>query len=229
MRRLADRARPGAARPRARQRRGARAAARPGARPGWLHASGERDDDDDRERRSGARAAVGPFRRARAFQQLVRDALACAAREGWREIILSDADFRRLAAGRARRGRVAAGLVRQRAASCTLLARRYDEVVRRHARFVHLARDLGAHHRRARVPDRPTRWTCPAPSGARAGCCSGWTPSAATAYCGSEPERRLLLRENLQEWLRQSSPAFPATRWACSGRDLGIALKGFSR
>lgn len=35
----------------------------------------------------------GRFSGREAFQQLVRDALATAAREGWREIILSDADF----------------------------------------------------------------------------------------------------------------------------------------
>jgi hypothetical protein len=30
-------------------------------------------------------------------------------------------------------------------------------------------------------------------------------------YCGSEPERRVALRETLKEWLQKSSPAFPAT------------------
>ena len=35
----------------------------------------------------------GRFEGRVAFQQLVRDALACAAQEGWNEIILSDASF----------------------------------------------------------------------------------------------------------------------------------------
>ena len=35
----------------------------------------------------------GRFEGRKAFQQLVRDALAAAAREGWREMILSDPDF----------------------------------------------------------------------------------------------------------------------------------------
>ena len=30
-------------------------------------------------------------------------------------------------------------------------------------------------------------------------------------WCGSEPERRVLLRESLNEWLLKASPAFPAT------------------
>ena len=35
----------------------------------------------------------GRFEGRDAFRQNVRDALACAARQGWRELILSDADF----------------------------------------------------------------------------------------------------------------------------------------
>ena len=35
----------------------------------------------------------GRFEGREAFRQRVRDALACAAREGWQEIMLSDADF----------------------------------------------------------------------------------------------------------------------------------------
>jgi len=29
-------------------------------------------------------------------------------------------------------------------------------------------------------------------------------------FCGSEPERRVLLRQDLGEWLQRSSPSFPA-------------------
>jgi hypothetical protein len=40
------------------------------------------------------RCLKGRFEGREAFRQnVVRDALACAAREGWRELILSDADF----------------------------------------------------------------------------------------------------------------------------------------
>ena len=35
----------------------------------------------------------GRFSGREAFQQLVRDALTTAARDGWREIIISDANF----------------------------------------------------------------------------------------------------------------------------------------
>ena len=47
------------------------------------------------EPEQGAPAALpsGRFTGREAFQQLVRDALACAAREGWREIVMCDSDF----------------------------------------------------------------------------------------------------------------------------------------
>jgi hypothetical protein len=47
-----------------------------------------------------------------------------------------------------------------------------------------------------------------------------WSPSwvlerrdldRSNGYCGSEPDRRVAVRETLKEWLQQSTPAFPAT------------------
>jgi hypothetical protein len=32
-----------------------------------------------------------------------------------------------------------------------------------------------------------------------------------TGYSGSEPQRRVLLRESLNEWLLKATPSFPAT------------------
>lgn len=143
------------------------------------------------------------------FQQLVRDALACAAAEGWREIILSDADFEDWPLGE----RSVADALQAWSASgrrMVLLARRYDAVVRRHARFVAWRRSW-AHIIEAR------------------GCASAdplelpsaiWSPGwvlqrldveRSGGYCGAEPQRRLLLREALGEWLQKSAPAFPAT------------------
>ena len=143
------------------------------------------------------------------FRQLVRDALACAAREGWREIVLSDASF--MDWPLAERG-VAESLQAWASSGrrCTLLAKRYDEVMRRHARFVKW---------RGQWSHVITAMACPSadpldlPSAI-------WSPEwvlerrdfeRSSGYCGSEPDRRLLLRENLNEWLRQASPGFPAT------------------
>ena len=77
----------------------------------------------------------GRFSGRESFETLVRDALACAAREGWPQIILSDATFldwplRERAVEESLHAWAKAG--RQ----MTILASRYDEVIRHHARFV---------------------------------------------------------------------------------------------
>lgn len=151
---------------------------------------------------------AGRFAGREAFRQLVRDAFACAAREGWREIILSDASFDDWPLGE----REVVGALRQWSATgrrCTLLARRYDEVVRRHARFV-TWRTTWSHIIEARACpfadplDLPSAIWSP-----------GWVmqrldPERCNGVSGAEPERRVLLRENLQAWLHKSGPSFPA-------------------
>jgi hypothetical protein len=152
---------------------------------------------------------AGRFSGRAAFQQLVRDALARAAREGWREIILSDANFEDWPlAERAVVESLEAWSATGR--HCTLLARRYDGVVRQQPRFVtwrktwsHIieARSCGS----ADPLDLPSAIWSP-----------GWVmqrldTERCSGVSGSEPERRLLLRESLQEWLKKSSAAFPAT------------------
>jgi hypothetical protein len=151
----------------------------------------------------------GRFQGREDFRQLVRDALAAAAREGWRELILSDANFEDWPLGeRAVIDSLQAWSETGR--RLVLLARRYDTVQRQHARFVQW-RSRWSHIIEARA--------CPAadpldlPSAI-------WTPhwvlerrepERSIGYCGSEPERRVALREVLQEWLQKSTPSFPAT------------------
>jgi hypothetical protein len=151
----------------------------------------------------------GRFEGQADFRRLVRDALACAARDGWREIILADADFSEWPLGEravveslqawARTGR-----------RMVLLARRYDDVVRMHARFVHW-RGTWAHI--------VTATACPG-AGPLELPSALWSPAwvmerrdleRSTGYCGSEPDRRIAVRETLNEWLLRATPAFPAT------------------
>jgi hypothetical protein len=151
----------------------------------------------------------GRFEGREDFRQLVRDALAAAAREGWRELILSDASFEDWPLGE-RSVVDALQAWSQTGRRMVLLARRYDTVLRQHARFVQW-RGRWSHIIEARA--------CPAadpldlPSAI-------WTPhwvlerrepERSIGYCGGEPERRVALREVLQEWLQKSTPSFPAT------------------
>ena len=153
---------------------------------------------------------VGRFSGREDFRELVRAALACAAHEGWAELVLSDPDFYDWPLGEsavigsldawARTGR-----------RLTLLARSYDEVVRRHARFV---RWRGTWDHIVTCRRSPSADPVELPSAL-------WSPAwvlhrldaeHSVGVAGREPERRVLLRESLDEWLlRRSAPGFPAS------------------
>lgn len=150
----------------------------------------------------------GRFEGRKDFQQLIRDALACAAREGWRELILCDADFSDWPLGE----RAVADALQSWSSTgrkCTLLARRYDDVVRRHARFVTWRRTW-SHIIEARACSSADPLEIPSAIWSPGWVMQRLDPVRSNGYSGSEPERRVLLRENLNEWLQRSSPAFPA-------------------
>ncbi len=152
---------------------------------------------------------TGRFQGRVAFQQVVRDALACAAREGWREIVVSDPTFEDWPLGErevctslqtwARPGR-----------QFTMLAASYDQVVRRHARFV-AWRTTWSHLidcracRSADPHDLPSALVSPVWSLRRLDL------EHSSGICGADSQQRLALQQTQQEWLRKSSPAFPST------------------
>lgn len=152
---------------------------------------------------------TGRFFGLAAFQQMVRDALACAAHEGWHEIVVSDPTFADWPLGEravcaslhtwARSGR-----------QFTMLAASYNEVVRHHPRFVawrttwsHL---IDCHACRSADPqDVPSALYSPV-----------WTMrrldlERSSGMCSNEAQPRVLLQQAQGEWLRKSSPAFPSS------------------
>ena len=177
---------------------------------------GKTDDGDDgpadaAAARGSAASSLpsGRFSGRSEFAQMVRDALACAAHEGWHEIIISDASFEDWPLGE--RALAESLQVWSKAGrKFTMLAQHYDEVSRRHARFVSWRRTWAhlVECRRCVVAD-----PLELPSAI-------WSPvwalrrldlERSTGTCGSEPERRLQVREALGEWLRKSTPGFPAS------------------
>ncbi|WP_298924951.1 hypothetical protein [uncultured Ramlibacter sp.] len=143
------------------------------------------------------------------FQQLVRDALACAAREGWSEIIVSDASFEDWPLGERA---VTESLLAWSAGGrrCTLLACSYEAVLRRHARFATWRRTW-SHIIEARACSFADPLELPSAIWSPGWVLQRLDPERSNGYSGSEPQRRVLLRESLQEWLQKSAPSFPAT------------------
>lgn len=152
----------------------------------------------------------GRFASRETFIQLVRDALATAARDGWEEIVVSDAHFHDWPLGEravveslqswARTGR-----------RFTMLARSYDEVIRRHARFVRW-RGTWDHIITCRRSASADPLDIPSVLWSPQWVMHRLDPERCVGVTGREPERRVLVRETLNEWLHgKSAPGFPAS------------------
>jgi hypothetical protein len=152
---------------------------------------------------------AGRFSGPQEFAELIRTALAAAAAQGWREIILSDRNFEDWPLGE----RAVAQSLNEWSRSgrrLTMLAKNYDEVVRRHARFAnwrqtwsHIVECRGNTH--VSGDDFPSALWSPVWVFQRLDLqrCSG--------ISGTEAARRVALKERLDECLRLSTAAFPAT------------------
>jgi hypothetical protein len=94
-----------------------------------------------------------------------------------------------------------------------MLATSYDAVLRRHARFVawrttwsHVIDCRACRSAHAQdVPDLPSALYSPVWSMRRLDL------EHSSGLCGDDAQRRVVLQQALQEWLRKSSPAFPST------------------
>jgi len=151
----------------------------------------------------------GPFAGPEEFAARIRQALAAAAGQGWREIVMSDPDFTDWPLGE----RAVADALQQWSAagrSFTLLAERFDVFERHHARFVHWRRMWG-HIIECRVCRGPGLPAVPS---------AIWTPDwflrrldieRCHGTGGEDRLGRRALREALDECLRHSRAGFPAS------------------
>jgi hypothetical protein len=151
----------------------------------------------------------GRFDGREQFAQLVRDAFVAAAQEGWRELVLFDPSFADWPLGE----RAVVEALSWWSASgrkCTLVARRWDDARMRHARFV-TWRQTWSHIIDARACPSADELELPSAIWSPAWVLHRRSVERCTGYCGREPERRVALREELDEWIRGSSPSFAAT------------------
>ena len=156
-----------------------------------------------------SRLPDGRFSGRSEFAELVRQAMAAAAAQGWREMIWCDPDFGDWPLGE----RAVAQALNDWAESgrkLSLLAEQYDTVLRQHARFVTWRRTW-AHVVECRKSGAASRGSLPS---------AFWSPEwvferldipRCTGVAGADLARRTALKERLSEHLSSSSAGFPAT------------------
>jgi hypothetical protein len=143
------------------------------------------------------------------FAAAIRLAFSTAAVQGWREIIMSDANFESWPLGE----RAVAQTLNDWAKTgrtLTMLARNYDEIMRGHARFVTWRRTW-SHIVVCRANTSIAEDDFPSALWSPVWVCQKLDLARSTAVAGAEPARRVAIRERLDECLRRSSPSFPST------------------
>ncbi len=151
----------------------------------------------------------GTFDGPKEFAQLVRDAIEQAGREGWSEMVWSDPNFEDWPL---REKLVIEFLQRwsRTGRRLVMLANSFDAVQRNQPRFV-AWRKMWDHVIECRVSKGRDADDLPS---------AIWSPQWAMrridtarskGVAGTEAQRRVLLKQELDECLRQSSPGFPAT------------------
>lgn len=157
----------------------------------------------------GSGLLAGSFSGPTAFAQAVRDALACAARENWPAMVWSDASFEDWPLGE----RVVTESLQAWARSgrqLVMLAHHYDAVLRYQPRFV-TWRKTWDHIIECRVCKTLDASEIPSALWSPHWAMQRLDPVRCTGVAGLEPARRVLLKEELDECRRQSSPGFSAT------------------
>jgi hypothetical protein len=143
------------------------------------------------------------------FAQLVRDALALAAAQGWRELVFSDSHFEEWPL----RERVVVESLQAWAGQgrkLTLLAHSFDAIPRLHPRFV-TWRKQWDHIIDCRVCKQVDVSEFPSAIWSPAWCMRRLDLMRSTGMAGAEPIRRQRLKEELDECRRYSAPGFSAT------------------
>ncbi|WP_426145480.1 hypothetical protein [Polaromonas sp. DSR2-3-2] len=151
----------------------------------------------------------GRFSGRSEFAGLVRQAMAAAAAQGWREMIWCDPDFGDWPLGE----RAVAQALNDWAGGgrkLTLLAEHYDAVLRQHARFVTWRRTW-AHVVECRKSGAASRGCLPSAFWSPAWVFERLDSPRCTGVAGADLVRRIALKERLSEHLSSSSAGFPAT------------------
>lgn len=151
----------------------------------------------------------GRFEGPTEFSELIRLAFAAAAAQGWRSIIICDGTFEDWPLGE----RAVAQSLNDWSSSgrkLTMLAKNYNEVRRRHARFVTWRRTW-SHLVECRANAVISAFDMPSAFWSPVWVCQRLDLARSTGMSGTDAARRVALRERLDECLKLSSVAFAAT------------------
>lgn len=143
------------------------------------------------------------------FVQAVRDAVQAAAREGWNELILCDADFADWPLGERAVVEALQGWARG-GRRFLMLAMDYSGLPRQHARFVKW-RQTWDHIIECRVCRSGDALSFPSVLWSPAWVMQRLDVERDVLVCDSEAARRVTLRQLLDECRRDSAPGFPAS------------------
>jgi hypothetical protein len=151
----------------------------------------------------------GPFAGPQAFAQLLRDAMACAARQGWTRMVWSDADYvdwplREKAVVDALNDWAGSGR------SLLMLAHHYDQIPRLHPRFVGW-RTTWSHLVECRACKTREASEFPSALWSPHWCLQRLEAVRSTGMAGSDAALRMRIGEVLEECRRQSSASFPSS------------------
>jgi len=153
--------------------------------------------------------AQGRFAGPAEFAQCIRQALAAAASQGWREIVCCDPDFADWPLGE-RAVAQALNDWSRGGRKFTLMADDYGAIARQHARFVTWRRTW------SHIVECRKNAAHPADSLPSVLWSPGWVVerldrARSTGVAGADAERRALVKNRLDEFLLRSTAAFPAT------------------
>jgi hypothetical protein len=151
----------------------------------------------------------GAFSGRKDFQQLIRSAIAQAAKEGWREMVWFDLNFADWPLGE-RSIEVDLQAWSETGRKLTIVAKRFDTLTATHHRFV-AWRKQWSHIIEARAVSSASDEEFPSLILAPSWAMHRLQPTLCKGVAGYEAKRRVDLRELTQEWLAISSLSFPST------------------
>ncbi len=154
-------------------------------------------------------ASAGRFAGRLAFVQLVRDGLALAVEQGWRELVFCDPDFADWPLHE-RQTLEALNAWSRSGRQFRMYATQYDSLIRRHARFVTWRRTWG-HIIDCRVCHQIDPVNFPTALWSPHWALQCLDPVRRTGVSGSEPDRLVQMREMLDALHQASSPGLPST------------------